>query len=108
MPNSLDHFRNWLQDQPPQRSPHLEASDFLAALQIWMLVFTATLPLVVPFLLIDSPHSAVRASQAIAVVLMFARGVGLGRWIGARPWVSGLACAVIGIAIAAAWIALGG
>ena len=91
--------------QPAQR---LAADDYRAALQIWLLVFTPTLPLVIPFLLFDSPQTAVRISHALAVAIMFVLGLRLGRWIGARPWMAGLTCAVLGMAIAAACMALGG
>jgi len=105
---SLTRFREWLHRRPVHGKRRLDPHEFRAAVQVWVLVFTSTLPLVVPFMLIDTPRVAMRVSQAIAVVMMFGMGARLARWIGGRPWVGGLLFAATGAAIAVICIALGG
>ena len=51
---------------------------------------------------------AMRASAAIAVAMMFYCGVVWGRYAGIRPWKAGAALVVLGVAVEAIIIALGG
>ncbi|MNG38528.1 hypothetical protein D3C84_1262710 [compost metagenome] len=68
----------------------------------------ATFPLVVPFLLLDQTALAVRLSNAIGILVLFLAGWILARYAGARPWQGGVVLAVLGAALIAAIIALGG
>jgi VIT1/CCC1 family predicted Fe2+/Mn2+ transporter len=101
-------FRQWLQVHGDGLPRGLAGADWLAALQIWLLVFGATLPLIVPFLVVTDPTTALRASQGVAVAMLFGLGLRLGRWTGARPLASGFWFATLGLAITIACIALGG
>ena len=101
-------FRGWLQQHGDAVSGRLDGQDVRAALLIWLLVFAATLPLVLPFLFIADAQTALRVSQAIAVAILFSQGLRLGRWMGVKPWKSGLGFASAGVVIGAACIALGG
>ena len=51
---------------------------------------------------------ALRASNAIALVMLFLCGYWLGRYAGHRPWRMGFAMVVVGSVLVALTIALGG
>ena len=89
--------------------PVLRGRDWVEALAIFLLVVIATFPVVVPFFVVADARSALRTSQAIAVVMLFVAGFTLGRHAGYRqPLATGFAMAVIGVAVIAAVMALGG
>ncbi|WP_130930606.1 hypothetical protein [Pseudomonas sp. Sample_24] len=88
--------------------PVLRLEDFKGALGVFLLVVLATFPLVVPFLLLEQTGLAVRLSNLIGLVVLFVAGWILARYAGAKPWQGGVAMAVVGAALIAAIIALGG
>ncbi|MFK8328693.1 hypothetical protein M2D63_001560 [Pseudomonas sp. BJa5] len=88
--------------------PRLGGTDFLGALGVFLLVVVATFPVVIPFLLTSDNFLAIRASNLVALVLLFAAGWLLARHSGGNPWLSGLALAIIGAALMLGIIALGG
>lgn len=84
-------------------------NDLRAAVAVFLLVFLSTLPVVLPFVLLSEPHHALRASNAIALSMLFIIGLGYGRFAGARrPWITALVFTVLGVALVSATIALGG
>lgn len=91
----------------PER-PRLARNDYLAALAIFVIVVLATFPVVLPFAFIDDVRTAKNVSRAIAVAMLFAGGMVLGRYAGNGNWRVGLAMAGLGAAIVAAINALGG
>jgi hypothetical protein len=93
--------------EPPQR-PGLTKEDALGALAVCLLVFLSTLPPVIPFLLWSDVHTALRISNAVAIVMLFVCGYAYARGTGLRPWVTGLVMVAIGLALVAVAIALGG
>jgi VIT1/CCC1 family predicted Fe2+/Mn2+ transporter len=88
--------------------PVLRLEDFKGALGVFLLVVLATFPLVVPFLLLEQTGLAVRLSNLIGLVVLFVAGWILARYAGVKPWQGGVAMAVVGAALIAAIIALGG
>lgn len=104
----LQRFSRWMREHSHELPTGLQRSDLLAALLIWLLVFVSTLPLVLPFVFLDSVESSMRVSQAIAVTILFGLGMRLGHWLGVRPGASGLAFAAVGVVITMACIAMGG
>jgi VIT1/CCC1 family predicted Fe2+/Mn2+ transporter len=88
--------------------PRLKARDFQGALGIFLLVTVSTFPLVVPFLLWRELGPALTASRAVAVVMLFFSGWVLARHAGGNTWLAGLVMALIGAALTAALMALGG
>ena len=88
--------------------PHLHSHDWLAALAIFLLVFLSTFPVVIPFMLIHDPAKAIRASNLVAISMLFICGVQLGRYASWRPLRTGLAIAGIGVGLVGITIALGG
>ncbi len=96
------------------RGPHAArpggwpAAELAAAVLICLLVFVSTLPLVVPLLLVDDPRTALRASHATAIAMLFCLGWRLGDWGGRPPAMSGFLMAAIGVLLAGICILLGG
>jgi len=85
-----------------------EAVDWLGAVAVFLFVFASTFPPILPFLFIDDPIVALRFSNFVAVAMMFALGYGFGQLAGHRPIFSAGAMVLIGSAIVALTIALGG
>jgi VIT1/CCC1 family predicted Fe2+/Mn2+ transporter len=88
--------------------PRLTKSDLRAAVGIFLLVFLATLPVVIPLLLIDDARTALRASNGVALVMLFAIGWVFGRYALRPQWVTGLAMVLLGSVLVAITVALGG
>jgi hypothetical protein len=82
--------------------------DVRAAVLIFVLVVTSTLPPSLPFLFISELHAAMRVSNAVALVMLFVIGAQLGRYMGGRRWPMALAMTSIGSVLVAVTIALGG
>ena len=75
---------------------------------LFLLVFLATFPVVIPFLFMHNAQPALRVSNAIAIVLLFLTGYAFGRLAGRRPWVVGVSMVVLGVALVSMTMALGG
>jgi hypothetical protein len=88
--------------------PALNKEDWLRALAVFLLVFLSTFPVVVPFMLMSEVQSALRASNAVAIVMMFAAGYTLARYGGYRPVLTGASMVLLGVTLVAIAIALGG
>ena len=105
----IERFRQRLArlDELPPR-PRLTAGDWRGAVAVFLLVFLSTFPIVVPFLLFDGVSVALRASNAVAVAMLFGCGYVVARYGGYRPWTTGLTMVVVGVALVAITTALGG
>lgn len=88
--------------------PALSRDDWLGALGLFLWCFVITFPVVIPFMLIGDPGVAMRVSNAVAVLLLFAGGFVLGRHAAHRPWLMGLTLAFVGSVLVVVTIALGG
>lgn len=91
-----------------RRSPQLTRADFLAAVAIFCYVFAASFPAALPFLLIDDPWLALRASNALLIGILFWVGY---RWAGytnLSPLGTGLVLVAISVTLVAIAIPLGG
>jgi VIT1/CCC1 family predicted Fe2+/Mn2+ transporter len=75
---------------------------------VFLLVFLSTFSIVIPFLVFGNAHVAMRASNLVAIVMLFAAGYMLGRHGGYHPWRTGLSMVVLGVVLVAITIALGG
>lgn len=82
--------------------------DFVIAGQIFMLVFLVTLPVALPFLFIDNVALAMRISNGVALVLLFAGGFSLARYSGLRPVITALTYTAIGVLLVSLTMVLGG
>ena len=108
-PPELDAMRQRLQQLPEPAGPaRLNSSDWRGAGGVFLLVFLSTLPVAVPFIFMDDKMGAMRASNAVAVAMLFVTGAAYGRYVGRSPWVLGVAMVVLGGGLVALTIALGG
>lgn len=106
----LERVRKWLAAQPEHAlpSPTPTRADLRGALAVFLLVFLSTFPVVLPFFFLTDAGVAKRASAAIAIAMLFACGVAWGRYAGFVAWRSGLVMVLLGLAVEAVVIALGG
>ena len=86
----------------------MSREDFLGAVAVALLIVLATLPIVAPFLVVTNPEVAVRASNGIALSMLYGLGAWWGRIVGASPWRIGAGLTAIGVALVLVMIALGG
>ena len=106
---ALERLRKHLVDMPLdglRTGPRRE--DWLAALGVFLLVVLSTFPVAIPFLLIEAPGTALRVSNAVAIAMLYACGAILGGYAGRPRWRVGMLMAVLGSALVAITIALGG
>ncbi|MFZ1342823.1 hypothetical protein [Thiothrix eikelboomii] len=106
--HSLDKIQTFLQSEPLEHRPSLNRDDLQTALLLWLVVVSASLPLIMPLVFIHDHVLAFRVTQFISVWIMFAMGYKLGTWLGVKSVKSGLLFAMIGILIAVVCIYLGG
>jgi len=107
-PAEYELIRGKLVRLPEQTYPRLGKDDWLAALSVFVWVFAITFPVVIPFIFMNPLARAMRFSNAIAIVLLFLCGFAFGRIAGYRRWLTGLAMVVLGSALVAITMALGG
>jgi VIT1/CCC1 family predicted Fe2+/Mn2+ transporter len=108
-PTELERMRLHLNrlPEPPARA-RLQKQDWRGALAVFLLVSLSTLPVVLPFLFMHEALRALRVSNGIAMGMLFLTGFAFGRCAGYRPWAMGVAMIVLGGALVAVTIALGG
>lgn len=107
-PAQLQLMQQKLRQLPEPPRPHLTRTDWLGGLGLCLLSFLSTFPIVVPFVLIGDAKLALRASNAVAIAMLFLCGFALGRFAGFRPIVTGLSMVAVGSALVGVAIALGG
>lgn len=93
--------------EPPDHA-RLNANDWRGALSVFFLFFLSSFPVVIPFMFMKSVLPAVRVSNAIAIVFLFAAGFIYGRVTGGHPWGIGILMVLIGSLLVGLTIALGG
>ena len=91
---------------PPR--PKLNRNDLIAALAIFLIVVAATFPVVLPFVMFEDVGTAKNVSRAVALAMLFAGGLALGRHAGYGSWKVGFLMAGLGTALVVAINALGG
>jgi VIT1/CCC1 family predicted Fe2+/Mn2+ transporter len=108
-PAELEPMRTRLMalPEPPVR-PGIDGETWRGALGILLLVFVSTFPVAIPFLFVQEIHRALRLSNAIAVGMLFLCGYSFGRMTRYHPWGMGLAMVLLGCALVAMTMALGG
>jgi hypothetical protein len=88
--------------------PQLHRDDALAALGIFLIVVLATFPVVIPFIVFSDVGTAMFASRALALAMLFLGGLALGRYAGYGSLRTGFVMTGLGVALVVAIIALGG
>ena len=107
-PDVLETLRQQLLAADAPTHPLLGRDDFLGALGVFLLVVLATFPVVIPFAVFDSTPVALRVSNAVALVMLFASGWALGRYAGANAWLGGIVMTALGVLLVGTIMALGG
>jgi VIT1/CCC1 family predicted Fe2+/Mn2+ transporter len=75
---------------------------------VFLLVFLATFPVALPFMFLQGASLAMRASNAVAVLMLLLAGMAYGKVIHRSPVAIGVAMVFIGLVIVTFTIALGG
>jgi VIT1/CCC1 family predicted Fe2+/Mn2+ transporter len=88
--------------------PRIRREDLLGGVAVAVIIVHATLPVVVPYLVVTDPNLAVRLSHLIALTLLFLVGAWGGRVVGASPWRIGAGLTFVGMVLVLITIALGG
>ena len=105
----IELMRQQLQQRPePSRGRGLTRRDWIGALGLCLLSFLATFPVVIPFLFLSDARLALRASYAVAIVMLFCCGYVFGIHSGLRPWAAGVTMVAVGSALVGIAVALGG
>jgi Uncharacterized membrane protein len=107
--SDLDRMHSWLRARPlPPGNVTFTRMDWIGALAVFLLVFLSTFPVVIPFLLMHNAATALRLSHGIAIGMLFLVGWRIGAHTGHSPWRIGATMVVVGTALAAGTMALGG
>ena len=108
-PEELERVRLHLNQLPePGAHPRLRRRDWWGALGVFLLVFLATLPVVLPFVFVREPMRALRSSNGIAIGMLFLTGFAYGRATGLPPVGDGTRDGRVGAVLMGLAIALGG
>ena len=107
-PNELAAIESRLRQTPVPAIPRLDRDDWRGALAVFLVVFLSTFPVVIPFLVIHSVKPAMRVSNLVAIVMLFATGYAFAQVTGRRAWPWGVSMVVLGVILAGLTMALGG
>lgn len=86
----------------------LTLRDLWVGCEIFLLVFLCTLPVALPFGIFQEVSMALRVSNGVALLLLFFGGYRLAAYAGLRKGVTAVIYTLIGLALVAFTIALGG
>jgi hypothetical protein len=92
----------------PTHSVRLTRADAYAAAAAFLSVFIATLPAVLPYFFIGNPQIALRTSNALQIAVLFWVGYHWAGYTRVDPWLAGATGTLLGIALVAVAMALGG
>jgi hypothetical protein len=108
-PQEFESLRQQLLQLPePPPRPGLHKVDWLGAIAVFLLVFVSTFPVVIPFIFMHNPVGALRASNAIAITMLFILGFAFGRCAGFTPWLTGVVMVILGALLVSLTMFLGG
>ncbi len=86
----------------------LTREDLLGGLESGLLVFSCSIPAVLPFLVFDQPQIALRVSNTILLALLYYLGYRHARHTLAKPWIAGFVFLLAGLLLVVLTIWLGG
>lgn len=92
----------------PSKRQLITGTDLWAGVQIFLLVFLCTFPVAIPFGIIENLEVAMRASNGVALLLLFIGGFMLAGYAGFRRGLTAMAYTLIGVLLVALTMALGG
>ena len=90
------------------KRPGISWTDLKSALGIFLLVFISTIPVTIPFAIIENARTALRISNAVAITLLFLGGWILAIYAGYKKFRTGFILALIGAMMVFVTIELGG
>jgi hypothetical protein len=91
-----------------QEKVRVRREDLFGGIAAGLLVILATIPIVVPYLLIQNPHAAARVSHLTGLTLLFLVGASWGRAAGGSGWRLGLGLTALGLLLVGVTVVLGG
>ena len=94
--------------QAEREPPRVRREDLLGGVAVAMIIVLATLPVVVPYLLIPNPNLAVRISNVVALTLLFLLGMRWGQLVGGRSLRIASGLTLLGVVLVLITIVLGG
>lgn len=86
----------------------VRGEDWLAAIGVFCLVVSASVPAALPFVFIDEPWLALRVSNVVLLTLFFVIGYRWATYTSIPPWKAATRLTLFGAVMVAAAIALGG
>jgi VIT1/CCC1 family predicted Fe2+/Mn2+ transporter len=89
-------------------TPRLQREDIFGGLAVCLMILLATLPILVPFLIVSNTMVAIRISNLTALAIQFWLGYAWARKVGINPFYVGAGVTSIGIILVLITIALGG
>jgi hypothetical protein len=108
-PSDIESLHQRLRRQSePSEEPWFTRASVTGAAGVFLLVFSSTFPVIIPFLVMRDTMSALRMSDAIAAALLFAAGWSVGKHSGLSGWRTGSATLLAGVVLVAITMALGG
>lgn len=107
--DTLEQVRNRIADiEIDSPAPRISRDDMRGALGVFLIVAASTFPVILPFVVMSDLALAMRVSNLIAVVMLAFIGHAYGRASGFSPWWTAGSMVVLGMALVAVTIALGG
>lgn len=89
-------------------APRLERDDLKGGAGVFLIVAASTFPVILPFVFMSDLALAMRVSNLIAVSMLALIGFAYGRVSGFTPWKAAVVMVLLGSALVALTIALGG
>jgi hypothetical protein len=90
------------------RPAGLHFDDVKGAVACCWLVIASTFPVAIPFMIFDDAYFALRLSNALLIAMLFVVGVQWGTHARVNKWSAGVVFTIVGLALVAVAIALGG
>lgn len=109
--NERKHIYTYVLNSASQAAPpeaRITRDDLLGAFSCFLLVFLSTFPVVVPFFMIRDLGIAIRISNLVAILMLFAVGYEWAGYTDKSRFRAGIAMVFIGSIIVAVAVALGG
>ena len=107
--NELDNIGEKIKKLPePSHRNLFSGRDLISGVQIFLLVFLCTLPVALPFALFDDVAFGLRASNGVALLMLFVGGWMMASYAGFRRFGTAVVYSIIGILLVAMTMALGG
>lgn len=105
----LDSIGHKLQKLPePKHKNLLTGRDLISGIQIFLLVFLCTFPVALPFAIFKDVAFALRASNSVALLMLFVGGWLFAGYAGFSRLVTAIVYCLIGVLLVSVTMALGG